>query len=64
VADSDYLTAEARAQVAWLRDQSLESASILPVPGVFAGKIVEERGAALGQFAELETSLPVGPEGI
>jgi type I restriction enzyme M protein len=58
----------------WLRDESLEDANALPVPGVLAASIVEDLQAALEQFAAIaddlgtdteETSAPaeVGEEG-
>ena len=50
---------KANLDITWLRDESLEDASNLPLPGVLAAEIVEELEAALAQFAELAASLPI-----
>ncbi len=50
---------KANLDITWLRDESLDDASLLPAPGVLAAEIVEELEAALAQFSELAASLPV-----
>jgi type I restriction enzyme M protein len=48
--------------IIWLRDESLDDTSTLPAPAVLAAEIVEELVAALAQFSDLASSLPIEPE--
>jgi type I restriction enzyme M protein len=52
---------KANLDITWLRDESLDDASTLSSPGVLAAEIAEELEAALAQFSELATSLPMNP---
>jgi type I restriction enzyme M protein len=50
---------KANLDITWLRDESLDDTGTLPAPAVLAAEIVEELEAALAQFSELATSLPL-----
>ncbi len=43
----------------WLRDESLEDSSSLPLPEILAAEIIEDLQAALEQFKEIEQDLEV-----
>lgn len=55
---------KANLDIIWLRDESLDDASVLPPPGVLAAEIVEELQAALAHFSELAASLPIDGGGV